>query len=100
MAQGIIREDYIVDIVDIDVNMAKTGTTTDTPHHIEQPVISIRVRLEGYSINGDLRPWVDLRTTPKCWNMIAKALKLAALASKPAIEGEHKTIRKRLLGGP
>lgn len=77
MVEGIIRPDCIVDIVDIDVNMAKFGITTDTPGHVEQPMVWVRVRLEGYTVNGDSRPWVDLRTTMEGWKKINEALQLA-----------------------
>ena len=106
MAEGIVREDGIVDIVNIDVSTAKFGITTDTPGHVEQPVITIRVKLEGCTLNGDPRPWVDLRTTVTCWKMMNEAFALAIQTRDGAIDAPHKILsikeikaRRRFLKG-
>ena len=99
MAEGIVREDCIVDIVDIDVSMAKFGTTIDTPGHIEQPIATVRVRLEGYTVNGDSRPWVDLRSTIEGWKKINEALQLAVKSKEGAKTIKEIKERRRYLKG-
>lgn len=86
MAEGMIRADGIVDIVDINTQLAKFGKTTDTPGHIEVEIVSIRARLEGCTLDGNSRPWVDLRTTVTGFKMMMEAFALAIKSKNDSIE--------------